>query len=478
MLAGCGGEPDPPPAQYELFTFELVGIAEGERVFPGQKLGWRVRYQGDLVRNLRITPTYTHEDSGETEELPFLPQVQNGPDVTSLDERGTWVLDGEFLKKAGPIRIQLQASVLATRRGSTPWVAESQSVYVELQPRLDTVKVQLPNQPAPYATPIDLEVTGADLWGDVDLTVTDFDTGETVPGLEKSLTFDGSRTSVTASWILRVRALERVGTRRLALVARYGELQAVSAPFTFEVTHTIDQVLVLLRRSSGSIVPASSSSARLSDVEEIIVRVKGTKLAGHAVTVNDRPPMTAGADEEELARFTPRESDFEDGKGTRTWDFVVRSGGMERSASVTLQRWGIEDCGWWTAAGQRIGEGETVAIGTQVSMRATLWGFPDTTTILLVFRSPLADFTIWERDPGGRVDPVQKIDPISNNDDKVKSFAAEIHSDQTERGWTVKYDEEFGIVLDPIHLNAAEYYFEVTLEDQVCTSGEIWVYPE
>ena len=71
-------------------------------------------------------------------------------------------------------------------------------------------------------------------------------------------------------------------------------------------------------------------------------------------------------------------------------------------------------------------------------------------------------------------EPPIKLGFIANNDDEGDSFDADVLSDASEARWTTAYEDEF----DPLdlHVNAAEYYFEVNLEDQVCTSGEIHVY--
>jgi hypothetical protein len=105
-------------------------------------------------------------------------------------------------------------------------------------------------------------------------------------------------------------------------------------------------------------------------------------------------------------------------------------------------------------------------------MHAELWGFPDTSG-WLIFRSPRAEFTVWERDPGGRPTPEQ-VDSLRNNDDEGDSFGSDVKSSVSEARWTTKYDDEFDLL--DFHTNAAEYYFEVSVEDQVCTSGEILVY--
>ncbi|HET9452513.1 MAG TPA: hypothetical protein VFO83_16605, partial [Aggregicoccus sp.] len=229
---------------------------------------------------------------------------------------------------------------------------------------------------------------------------------------------------------------------------------------------------VLLRDREGRVAPATLPHPRLSEVTGLGLRISGTQLAGHALTVNAGAPTTAPADELELMLSTPETRDFADGKGLRAYDFVVRSGGIERSASVTLQRWGIESCGWRSPEGRPYGEGERVALATQAVMHARLWGFPDTTTNWFFFKSPQAEFTVWERDPGGRPTP-EEVDSLKNNDDEGESFDADVRSDQSEARWTTVYEDEFDLL--DLHLNSAEYYFEVAVEDQRCTSGEILV---
>ena len=469
LLAACGEEV--PPARYDLFAVEIVELSEGDRVFPGQALSYRIRYEGDLVRNLRFDAVFTHEASGESVSTGWAENIQ---DTYRLDLRRSWTLRHAFLERSGRIRVRLRASLTATKKGSTPWVAESQSVHVELHPALDGVAVRSPaiDQPLAYGTELDFEVTGADLWSDVQVTVADADTGATIPGLEKALPFDGSQSAIAARWTIRARALELVGTRRLRLVARYGELEARSAPFAFVLTHTIDEVTILLRDPTGALGPPTAARPRLTEVTELGLRISGTLLAGHALTVNGGAPVVASGDRLDLLVLTPAFDDFADGHGSQGYGFIVRSGGIERSASVTLQRWGIESCGWRSSDGRPLAEGETLAQGTEVALHARLWGFPDTTTQLLFFKSPLAEFTIWERDPGGRPTPEQ-IDTLANNDDRGESFDADVRSDQTEARWTTVFDDE----LDPLdlHLTSAEYYFEVQVEDQLCTSGEIRV---
>jgi hypothetical protein len=147
LLVACGE--GRPPARYDVFTIELVGPSEGERVFPGQTLTFRTRYAGDLVRNLQFKATFTHESSGESASVQWSEPPE---DTASIDVTRRWTLRHEFLERSGRIRVQLQAAVTATRSGSTPWETESQSVFVELYPTLDSLEVRLPmDPPLPYS---------------------------------------------------------------------------------------------------------------------------------------------------------------------------------------------------------------------------------------------------------------------------------------------------------------------------------------
>ncbi|MBF5041534.1 hypothetical protein FGE12_03985 [Aggregicoccus sp. 17bor-14] len=469
VLAACGD--GVPPAHYDAFTLELVDLAEGARVVPGTPLKYRVHYVGDLARDLRITAVFTHEATGESASFSWSGPIE---DTFRIDEGGFWVMRHAFLERAGRIRVQLQASLTATRTGSKPWVTQGPSVYVELYPSLDRVEVVLPaaGEPVPYGAPLEVRVSGKDLYDGVHLAVVDEEAGGAVEELARVLPFDGSQTSIVQTWPLRARVLERVGTHPLHLVARYGELERASGPLAVRVTHTVDEVRVVVRDRAGAVGPAPLAVPRLGDVLELGVRLSGTQLAGHTLTVNDGAPVTAAADQVELMLLTPSTRDFDDGEGRETYTFTVRSGGIERSASLTLQRWGIERCGWRASDGRPYAGDEAVNRGTDVVMRAELWGFPDTSG-WLIFRHPRATFTVWERDPGGRPTPGE-IDSLKNNDDEGDSVDADVKAGASEAHWTTEYDDEFDLL--DLHVNAAEYYFEVHVEDQVCTSDEVLVY--
>jgi hypothetical protein len=470
LLAACG-DGGPPPARYDTFSVELEDLADGDRVFPGQVIRFRTVYAGDLVRNLAWEATLTHEASGETASVRWSDTPE---DTSRIDVTRTYTLRHELLERAGRIRIQVRASVTATRTGSAPWHADSERVFVELRPTLDALEVTLPAaEPLPYATPIPFRVTGADLWGEVRVSVVDADSDAPVAGLDQALPFDGTQPSLAGTLTPRARALEHVGTHRLRLVARYGELELRSDPIAFEVTHTIDAVSALVRRGDGTLA-APDFPHRLPGVAALVLRISGTQLAGHALTVNGGAPVLAGGDSLDLDVHAPSGDDFGDGEGFRTYDLVVRSGGMERSASVTLQRWGIDGCGWRADGGAALEDGAWTARGIRVVMAADSWGFPDTTTSWLVFRWPQAEFTLWEADPGGRPEPGD-LPFLENNDDEVDSFLADVRSGRSEQRWTTSHEDEW----DPLdlHMNAAEYYFEVKLEDQRCTSAQILVPP-
>jgi len=78
LLAACAE--DVPPAHYEVFTLKLVDLAEGERVVPGTSLAYRIRYVGDLARNLQFTAVLTHEASGETATVRWSESPQDERD--------------------------------------------------------------------------------------------------------------------------------------------------------------------------------------------------------------------------------------------------------------------------------------------------------------------------------------------------------------------------------------------------------------
>jgi hypothetical protein len=346
-------------------------------------------------------------------------------------------------------------------------------VYVELYPTLERLEVTLPRagEPVPYGAPVEVRVTGRDLWAPVSIELLDVEAGTPVPELERALPFDGSQPSLAGTWPLRGRQLERVGTHPLRFVARYGELQLASE-LSVLVTHTVDQVSILVRDRAGGLGPPRAEYPRLGDVAELGVRISGTQLAGHELTVNGGSPTVAPGDQLEPMLVTPKTADFADGKGRETYDFLVQSGGIERMASITLQRWGIERCSWRTPEGRPYDEEESVNRGTQAVMHAELWGFPDTSG-WFIFKRPRAEFTVWERDPGGRPTP-EDIDFLKNNDDEGDSFDADVRSNASEASWTTVYEDELDLL--DLHANAAEYYFEVKVEDQVCTSGQILVY--
>jgi hypothetical protein len=212
LLAACGGDED--ASHYERFTLELIDRVEGAKVLPGTALAYRTQYVGDLARNLRYTAHFTHEASGETASFEWGDLIQ---DTARIDSRGSWLLRHEFLEKSGRIRVQLQASLTSTRNGSKPWVVSSQSIYVELYPQLERLEVRplVPGQPVAYGTPLELRVTGKDLWGDVALTVLDVETGARVAELDRTLKFDGSQLTLASTSPLRARVLERIGTHPL-----------------------------------------------------------------------------------------------------------------------------------------------------------------------------------------------------------------------------------------------------------------------
>jgi hypothetical protein len=193
---------------------------------------------------------------------------------------------------------------------------------------------------------------------------------------------------------------------------------------------------------------------KLKDVKEIVYRAHGTALAGHEVTINGGKAFVANADEIVYTRV-PKFGDYKDGKGLFDFTATFRSGGVERSGTVTIRRWGITDCGWFTEDGKPIPHRTFVYEGTPVLMRANSWGFPDTETSLYIFKDRQATFNIWESDAGR--DPF-----LGRGPDDVDDFDVDIRNNFCEKAWTAQHEEEV--------ISDAEMYFTVTIEDQACTS--------
>lgn len=250
---------------------------------------------------------------------------------------------------------------------------------------------------------------------------------------------------------------------RLQVVATFGALSAKSDPFLLEVTHTIDSMVLKVRDLND--VARTTAEARLDQTKDFVLSISGTHLAGREVTLNDEAPFTAPADAFDLVRV-PRQEDFTEGKGTHEYNFWARSGGITRRDAVTLRRWKLESCGWALADGTA--PSGPVMEGTTVFLRATGWGFPDTDGFLL-FKRNQAEFTLWEKDYGQNNTNVPQ--PWVNNDDHVFTHKGDVKDSVAAYEWKVDFDEE----VDFLGLGRAEYYCEVTLHDQQCTSGELTV---
>lgn len=107
---------------------------------------------------------------------------------------------------------------------------------------------------------------------------------------------------------------------------------------------------------------------------------------------------------------------------------------------------------------------------TTVTPRAAGWGFPDTTTFLFI-KSHKAHFKIRERDSGQNTTSLPQL--LVNNDDEVTTLDVDMFGSVSQTTWTARFVEE----VDFFNLNRAELYFEVRMEDELCTSGEIIVKP-
>lgn len=468
VFAACGGEPyttpPPTPATYETFTITLEdGVVEGQEVRPMARLRARVVYKGDLARNLKVDVTITDVATGEAVQVPS--GLLGAGDATTFNQPDSWVASHEWFKKAGRYEVVLTASILATLRGSTPWTVSAPKVVVVSSARLDSVTVSglAVGAPTLYGTGLTVSAQGEDLWDDVALRVDNLDTSLPVPGLTGALASDAPATTLSSQWEVNSRSLEKVGVHRLQVVARFGAMEVKSEPFSIEVTHTVDQVVLRVRDANDTFL-GGEPSTRMDRVKDFVLTITGTNLAGHDVFITGGPLVTAPADSFDVVRV-PSVDDFEDGKGTHQYQYYAQSGGIVRSADVGMRRWRLESCGWYKDGAPVSGP---VMADTTVMMRATGWGFPDTSGIL-VFKVNQAEFKIWERDDGQNDTNLPQ--PFVNNDDEVDAWKADVVSSVSEDDWRARFDEE----PDFLGFGGAEYYFEVRIQDEKCTSGEIVV---
>lgn len=466
LASACGGPgtttPPPNPAKFETFTLELEDFVEGQELAPTALVKVHAVYKGDLARSLRINVAITDPATNETATKNFLP----GPtqDATSFNVHTGWQAVHELFKKPGRYVVTLTASITATIRDSEPWTTAPVSVLVVASPALTGITLT----PAPGATPfpygsgMSVTVTGSGLWTDVDLSIVDLDQGRTLSGVGRTLAFDASQTSLTTALEVRHPSLETIGVHRVQLVATFGTLEVRSEPFSVEITHMVESVSVMYRDLSDMLHPASNET-RFDLVKEFVVHVRGINLAGNTVFIDGESVMATG-DDLEVTRV-PRLSDFGDGKGVHDFVYWAESGGVARRAQATLRRWKLESCGWFKADGTPAGG--TVPLGEKVSMRASGWGFPDTSGIL-IFKKDQAEFLLWERDDGQNDTNLPQ--PLINNDDEVDWFKVDVANSVADQPWTTVFTEEVELLGIRMY---AEYYFEVTLQDETCTSGQL-----
>jgi len=272
------------------------------------------------------------------------------------------------------------------------------------------------------------------------------------------------RSQRTARWSGVARSIERIGVIRLQVVATFGALEARSAPFTVEITHMVNRV-DLEYRDSGGVRRRPVGDTRFDTVQDVVLTAHGTNLAGRTVSVTGAAPFVAPAGDFEMIRV-PALGDFAEGRGVHQFSYEASAGGTSRGATISLRRWKLESCGWTMEDGTPA-SGD-VALGAKVVMRADGWGFPDTSGFL-VFKRDQAEFKLWERDDGQNTTNVPQ--PLINNDDEVDFFKVDVMSSVALQPWTTVFDEEVPI----LNLARAEYYFEVKLQDERCTSGEISV---
>jgi len=458
--ADPGAVPDAaiaPQPSYEVLDLQVISPLAGETLWPEQQIVYEFRYKGVLANPPSFTAVLTHENSGAVIRIPA--GVEVGQD-RQFQFRRRWTVRHEALKQPGRYRVQMEVSLRASLRGAEPWVKTTAPLSLNLDVRLDAVRV-VTTGTVPYGTPITVEVDGRDLWAPVTITALD-EAGQPLPGAETTVGVPPAGTG-RHSWIIKSRAIERVGTHPVRLVARFGELSAESAPVPLLLTHTIDSVTVQARFRSGTV--GETYPNRLSAIAELVARARGTQLAGHEVIVNGGAPMVAASDEVQVTRV-PLDADFASGKGTHSYVWQFASGGVERSGSITLTRWGITRCGWFGVDGEPVPAGTQVNPGTPVLLRAFTWGFPDTKTTLGIFKDRQATFQVLESDVGR--DPA-----LGRGPDDVDDFDADIRGDLAEARWTTRFDEETNILI--ITRIYAELYFEAVIEDQKCTSTVIRV---
>jgi hypothetical protein len=451
---GGGGK----QATYETLTLQVISPPPGQALYPGGEILYELDYRGALANPPSFAALVTDEGTGAVTRIPT--GVEGSQQDTTFRTRKRWQVRHPVFKQAGRFRVDLQATVQPTLRGSDAFVVTAAPLFMQLATSVDAVRVVAPANPVAYGTPVDIQVDGRDLWDDIVLTAVDA-AGAPVPALEARVPFGLGDRTIRHSWIISARALERVGSHDIHLVASYGALSARSGPLTLVLTHTIDTASVLVRRLDGTVTPGTGLELRLQNVKELVVRARGTQLAGHEVTVNGGKPFVAASDEVEIAHPVS-DRDFEAGEAQRRYEFSFRSGGVERTASETLVRWGITSCGWFDAAGQPLADGAEVKEGTPVIMRATTWGFPDTRTTLGIFKDREANFAIKESDAGRH--PI-----LGPGDDDVDDFDADIRGDASEHGWTARHDEDTPLPV-PLVRSYAELFFDVTIEDQTCRS--------
>jgi hypothetical protein len=461
-LAACAPADDGPSkaAHYDLFEVKLVSPAAGTVLRPGQQVVYEVNYKGVLANPPEIAALIIGPDGTTVRRLAGLASTQQS---ATFHDRHGWFVKDEALKKPGHFELRFEASVRATLRGSEPWIAKSEPLYFDLQSSLDGLRIVSPSSPIAYGTPLNIEIAGRDLWDNVTVTLVD-GAGTAISDQPAVVTFTDGQSTRTLTWTIKARPIERVGSHEVRLLASYGELRLQSDPFTFNLTHTIDSVIVLLRNADGLLGGARVAETPLPEVKELVVQARGTQLAGHEVTVNGGRPFVATADEVQVTKV-PTTGDFASAKGTNSYAFTFRSGGVERSASVVLRRWAIKECFWLASDGRRYASDEEVKQATPVTMRATTWGFPDTRTTLGIFKDRTATFSIKEDDTGRDI-------LFGPGPDSVQKFTADIIGDQTEKGWTTRFDEEtdFPLIGGLAAITHAELFFETRIEEEICKS--------
>ena len=438
ILSGCGllG-----PKELVL-EIQLIGVNDGDQLSPNTRLDYEVTASG--YRDVTVEAVI---DSG---------QIEREGIGTGL--KGHWDVRGDFLKKAGRSKIFLRAtgtprSVDPSSPEAAPVTVASQSVFVEVNPKLEAITLLIPSAGETIALgeEVKFQVAGTDLWLSVDVHAMAVDGTDMPTSIVDSYSAgSGSATS----WVVDGTLRKSLGKHRLRLVAEYGEQQVQSDPFEVEVLYVLDGVELLVRSPEGSLQDAGYDDLELRKVDDLVIRVSGRGLTGQTLEIFEGEAKLGDAvapgDELDFV-YKPRWEDFPAGQQKRAYQFKVTIGIFEEETGATLLRWGIIGCTWRRADGSVLGNNDNVAAGTDVHLTVDTWGF----------KSSTAEFVIKEEDLG--------------EDDYMTTLTTPVTSEKVDISWKAEYDvDPAAWPFEDVHTDA-EFYFTVQIEDLSCKSKLIEV---